>query len=132
MRALLIPSSGFYAAAPAYNEAGEVYIALSAVVAFVPIYDSTDDDDPTFTSVQPLVKDWNGIENPCQLIKRPDGLYVDRYGKVGNEAAALRLFENANCSVRAQKIGTRYARYKANLLTVALSTGADGKIYIDD
>jgi hypothetical protein len=97
------------------------------VVALIPIY--SDDETNDFDFVQPLVAGWNGLENPCQVMLRPDGLYVDRYGKVGDAAAALRLFENANCRVRAQQIGKRYARYKVNLLTAALSTDADGQIY---
>jgi hypothetical protein len=90
-RPLYIPTGGFYAATPGYDDAGDVHIVLTKIVAFTPLYEDGDTDD--FISVEPLVENWDGVEHPGQLIKRPDGLYVDRFGRIGDKAAALRLSE---------------------------------------
>ena len=113
-RPLYYPCTNYQVATPGLNEAGEVCIILSPVVALIPLYD--DDETNSFDFMQPLVAGWNGLENPCQLILMPDGRYLDRYGRVGNEAAALRLFENADCRIRAQSPGKRYCRYNARIL----------------
>ncbi len=108
MRPLYIISSGFQAATPAYDDKGEVRINLRPVVAFTPLYN--DDATNDFDFVQPITSEWDGVEHPDQLIKRPDAMFVDRYGRVGDEQAALRLFQNSDRHYHVQQIGKRYAR----------------------
>jgi hypothetical protein len=43
-------------------------------------------------------------------------MFVDKYGRVGDEQAALRLFQNSDRRIRAQQMGRRYCRYNAALL----------------
>ena len=129
MRPLIIPipiSAGYFAASPDFT-GDDVGISLSSVVGWMPIYN--DDETNDFDFVQPLVSGWDGWEHPNQLIKRPNSMFVDKYGRVGDEAAAMRLFQNSDRRIRTQQIGRRYARYKIKLLTAPLSTDADGQIY---
>ena len=65
-RVLYFPCTNYQVATPGFNEAGEVQIVLSPVVALIPIYNDEETNDYDF--MQPLVAGWNGLENPCQLI----------------------------------------------------------------
>jgi hypothetical protein len=103
-------SSGYYAATPDYDDAGNVRISLYPIVAFEPIYDDHESDAHRY--VRPLIQGWDGTEHPEQLIKLPSGLFLDPYGRVGDEAAVLERFANCDRRVRYG----RHCRYKADLL----------------
>ena len=73
-------------------------------------------------AVQPVTAGWNGVEHPEQLLKLPSGLFLDRRGLIGDEAAALARFrdyrrrEHRDPRRNAQRFGHRYARYRAAAL----------------
>jgi streptogramin lyase len=117
----LFPSTGFFTASPSFGPDGKVSLRLTEIVAFVPIYTSDAEAD-AITSVQPLTADWDGIEHPEQLIRRPDGMFVDRRGHVGDERAAIERFREYHRRRRpdprrdAQRHGRRVCRYSASVL----------------
>lgn len=100
-RPLYFPVSNFQVATPGFDDAGEVHRVLSPIIALTPLYN--DDETDQFDFVQPWVAGWNGEEHPDQLIKRPNSMFVDKYGRVGDEQAALRLFQNSDRRIRAQQ-----------------------------
>ena len=65
------------------------------VVAFTVEYARlTTRNDLAVASVQPMTAGWNGVEHPEQLILRPDGMFVDRRGMVGDRRAAIARFRD--------------------------------------
>jgi hypothetical protein len=113
MRHLLIPVTGYFSVTPD-RRGDDVGLKLTPIVAIMPIYDGDGDD---FTHVQLLTKDWDGVEPQDELVLRPDGRYLDRHGRVGNEQAALKFFRRDNgARYHVQQLGKRYARYSAKRL----------------
>ena len=110
MRPLYFISSGFQLATPAYDDAGEAHVVLTPIVYFSPDYESNDEEDRSYTMVQPMPQGgWDAIEHPeRQAIRRPDGLFIDPRGYCGNEDAVLDLFRNGRPVQR--------PRYKAAIL----------------
>ncbi len=114
--------SSFATAEPSYDADGAVGITLHEVVAFTVEYANDNPDDLAVASVQPVTAGWNGVEHPEQLLKLPSGLFFDRRGLIGDEAAALARFrdyrrrEHRDPRRNAQRFGHRYARYRAAAL----------------
>ena len=100
---------------PAYDDADEAYLFITPIVGFTPHYDNEDEDDLTHTLVQPMpLGGWDAIEHPeQQVIRRPDGWFIDPQGLIGSEAATLERFRTAD---RRYVQHQRPCRYKAALL----------------
>lgn len=94
MRPLYFISTGFQLATPAYDDAGEPHIVLTSIVYFTPSYDTEDENDLSHTLVQSMPQGgWAAIEHPeCQLVQRPDKLFISPEGLAGNETAAINYF----------------------------------------
>ena len=114
MRPLYFTSTGFCLASPSYDDTGEAHIVLTPIVGWVPDYDTEDENDLTHTLVQPMLQGgWDVIEHPeQQVIRRPDGWFIDPQGLIGSEAAVLDRFRNADH----RYVQRRPCRYKAALL----------------
>jgi hypothetical protein len=113
MRVLFFTSSGFSLATPAYDDdTGDVHIVLTPIVGFIPSpYDNDDLDDRTHTFVKPMLQD--AVEHPeQQVVRRPDGWFIDPQGLIGSEAAVLERFRKAD----RRHVQRRPCRYRAALL----------------
>ena len=100
-RPLYFPVSNFQVATPGFDDAGEVHRVLSSIIALTPLYN--DDETDQFDFVQPWVAGWNGEEHPDQLIKPKILMFVDKYGRVGDDKLPSDCFRNSDRRIRAQQ-----------------------------